>query len=101
MDPGLSTTDLPTIRPPLVPPSAPSDQILGTWLLGTVTRDGSGPCYLFTTDDNDTVALYSKAAGSLTAGTRLRVLVRAPGDREFFDCGGPPVQVLLTSKPAG
>jgi hypothetical protein len=29
------------------------------------------------------------------------LLARAPGAREFFDCGGPPVHVLLTSKPAG
>lgn len=100
-DPGLSTTDLPTLRPPVAPPSAPTDIVGGVWVLGTVTQGGQGPCVGFVTDDGENLALYGPDTEPLTAGTRVRVLVRSPRDREVIDCGAAPVRVLMMVKPAG
>lgn len=99
-EPGLSTTDLPTSRPPMAPPSTPSDLIGGVWALGTVTGDGNGECFGFVTDDGQEFALYGPGAGPLPRGTRLRVLLRSPFDREVIDCAGS-VRILLEVKTAG
>lgn len=65
--------------------SGPSDRITGLWVLGTVTRGGSGPCYGLTTDDGRQLALSGKTLGPLTNGDRIRVLVQA--SERPIDCG--------------
>jgi hypothetical protein len=95
--PGLSSTQLPAPRPPKGPPKTPSDLITGTWIVGTVTAGGSGPCYRLVTDGGEEYAMHSDAGIALRQGSRIRARV-APL-RLRIDCGpGRPVS-LLTAEP--
>ncbi|MFV2012411.1 MULTISPECIES: hypothetical protein [unclassified Micromonospora] len=73
--PGLSRTEPPTLPRPGTPPKTPSDLITGDWLVGTVTRGGTGPCYGLVTDDGTEHALYGDDGTTLTQHTRIRVKV--------------------------
>ncbi|MFV2088784.1 hypothetical protein [Micromonospora sp. LOL_021] len=73
--PGLSRTELPTLPRPGTPPKTPSDLITGDWLVGTVTRGGTGPCYGLVTDDGTEHALYGDDGTALTLHTRIRAKV--------------------------
>ncbi|MFY1635657.1 hypothetical protein ACN27F_20680 [Solwaraspora sp. WMMB335] len=71
----MSSTDLPLLPRPSTPPKTPSDLITGDWLVGTVTRGGTGPCYGLITDDGVEHALHSTDGTELTRHTRIRVKV--------------------------
>jgi|GEM_PF-1655327 len=73
--PGLSRTEPPTLPRPGTPPKTPSDLITGDWLVGTVTRGGTGPCYGLVTDDGTEHALYGDDGTTLTQHTRIRAKV--------------------------
>lgn len=73
--PGLSQTVPPTLPRPGTPPKTPSDLITGDWLVGTVTRGGTGPCYGLITDDGVEHSLYSDDPVELTRHSRIRVRV--------------------------
>ncbi|MDG4763373.1 hypothetical protein O7632_04510 [Solwaraspora sp. WMMD406] len=71
----MSSTELPVSPRPRTPPKTPSDLITGDWLVGTVTRGGSGPCYGLITDDGVEHALYGTDSAELVEHTRIRVRV--------------------------
>jgi hypothetical protein len=71
--PPLSSTDLPTMRPPAKPPKTPTDLVPRDVVAGRVTRGGSGPCYGLITDDDTEYALYSTAGIRLVEGTYVRI----------------------------
>ena len=93
----LSGTAPPTRRPPNRPPRTPSDLISGDWLVGTVSTDGSGPCYGLVTDDGEAYALHSDAGTTLRRGTRVRA--RIGPLRLRIDCGPGRQASLLTVEP--
>jgi hypothetical protein len=56
------------------PPREPTDKIKKTtWVVGTVTTGGSGPCYSLTTDDGTAYALHNATGTTLVKGARMRV----------------------------
>ncbi|WFE33306.1 hypothetical protein [Micromonospora sp. WMMD975] len=73
--PPLSTTDLPTLRPPTGPPRHPTDQRKPNVLAGRISDGGAGPCYTLVTDDGQEHALYGPDQGTWPAGTWVRVTV--------------------------
>ncbi|HET6530273.1 MAG TPA: hypothetical protein VFH03_06600 [Actinoplanes sp.] len=91
--PPLSSTDLPTMRPPAKPPKTPTDLVPHDVAAGRVTRGGSGPCYGLTTDDGTEYALHSTAGISLVEGWYVRI--RFAPRTTAVDCGpGRPVTLL-------
>jgi hypothetical protein len=71
--PPLSSTDLPTMKPPTKGPRTPSDLLPNRVLAGRITRGGSGPCYGLMTEDDIEYAVYSAAGLDLPDGTYVRV----------------------------
>ncbi|MEV0003278.1 hypothetical protein AB0H28_13455 [Micromonospora sp. NPDC050980] len=97
--PPLSTTDLPTLRPPTGPPRHPTDQLKPNVLAGRISHGGDGPCYTLVTDDGREHALYGRDKGTWPAGTWVRVTVGpAPAGVE---CGSArPVGLLRIERVA-
>ena len=90
-----SPAPLPTLARPAGPPKGPTDQIKdSSWLVGTVTTGGTGPCYALSTDDGVDYALYSAAGKRLTRGTRIRIKTRAALVRIYC---GPGKLVEMTA----
>ena len=94
-----SPTEPPT-KPPTSDSIPPSDLLEGLWVLGTVTRGGSGPCYGLRTDDGTELALSGSTAGTLEPGDRIRALVRLPAERHVIDCGPGEPRILMQVKRA-
>jgi hypothetical protein len=77
------------------PSHRPTDQVKkSSWLVGTVTAGGSGPCYSLSTDDGTAYALHSPDRVFLTRGSRVRVLVRPAVARIWC---GPGKMVEMTA----
>ncbi len=79
--------------------TGPSDELTGLWVIGTVTRGGTGPCYGLATDDGRELALYANGAGSLIEGDRIRARVIVPV--QPADCGSGEAMNLLEIKRIG
>ena len=90
---------LPTIdRRPSGPPLDPSDQIKKTsWVVGTVTTGGSGPCYGLTTDDGTRYALHAADGTKLVKGARMRIQTRAARVRIY--CGPGTLVEMVAAEP--
>lgn len=75
------------------PPRDPTDRIMDTsWVVGTVTTGGSGPCYSLVTDDGTRYALHSTGGTTLVKGVRMRI--RTERAKVRADCGeGKPVEM--------
>ena len=71
----MSSIDPPTARPPSPPPPTPTDIVPPEWLVGTVTKGGTGPCYGIRTDDGKLYALYGGSGVALDLGIKVRVRV--------------------------
>ncbi|MET8319161.1 hypothetical protein [Micromonospora sp. NPDC005189] len=91
--PPLSATEPPTMRPPVVKPSPPSDLRQTDLVSGTVTRGGTGPCYGLVAEDGTEYALHGPDAGELRAGSvvTLRITIA----RARINCGpGLPMSIV-------
>ncbi|MEP6981598.1 MAG: hypothetical protein ABJA16_12615, partial [Nakamurella sp.] len=93
----MSTTVLPTIQPPTAPPSLPSDQLTGLWVVGTVTTAGEGSCSTVTADDGRVLTL--SGGGPLVEGDRVKVRIVQPPRAVY--CGDVEAWTLLEVAPAG
>jgi hypothetical protein len=96
--PPMSSTDLPTLRPPSGPPRTPSDQVPVGWLTGTVTAGGTGPCYGLETDDGAQYAVYGDQGWTLRRGERVRVRVE-PLRLKIYCGPGTHVSMLELRRP--
>ena len=93
--PAPPPTTLPTLSRPSAPPKGPTDQIKDpSWLVGTVTTGGKGPCYALSTDDGVDYALYNADGKTLTRGTRIRIKTRTAMVRIYC---GPGQLVEMTA----
>jgi hypothetical protein len=72
--PPVSSTVPPSQRPPSRPPKTPTDVPPG-WIVGTVTKGGTGPCYGMETDEGKLYALYGGGGVALERGSKVRVRV--------------------------
>ncbi len=52
--------------------SRPLNDLRPGWVVGTVTRGGSGPCYGLKGEDGEDYAVYSAKSHKLTKGQRIR-----------------------------
>jgi hypothetical protein len=71
----MSSTVPPSQRPPSRPPTTPTDVVPPGWIVGTVTKGGTGPCYGMETDEGKLYALYGGAGVALERGSKVRVRV--------------------------
>jgi hypothetical protein len=95
-----SPAPLPTLTRPTAPPNGPSDQIKdNSWLVGTVTTGGKGPCYALTTDDGVDYALHSADGKALTRGTRIRIKTAEALVRIY--CGPGKLVEMTAVEPIG
>ncbi|WBB65408.1 hypothetical protein [Micromonospora sp. WMMD812] len=91
--PPMSATELPTLRPPVVKPSPPTDLRPAGLVSGHITRGGRGPCYGLVAEDGTEYALHGPDAGELRAGTF--VTLRLTPTRVRIDCGpGIPMTIV-------
>ena len=97
--PPLSSTDLPTLRPPSGPPERPTDLRRTDLLAGRISRGGSGPCYGLVTDDGREYALHGENMGTWGTGTWVRVTIGPPTGGA--DCGPGIRADLLKISPVG
>jgi hypothetical protein len=90
---------LPTIdRRPSGPPLDPSDQIKKTsWVVGTVTTGGSGPCYALVTDDGTKYALHAADGTKLVKGARMRIKTQTARVRIY--CGPGTLVEMVAAEP--
>ena len=73
-------------RRPSGPPNGPTDQLKKTsWVVGTVTAGGSGPCYGLETDEGTQYALHATDGTTLVKGARMRIKTQTA--RVRIDCG--------------
>jgi hypothetical protein len=94
-----ATPSVPLIdRRPSGPPRGPTDTIKKTsWVVGTVTVGGDGPCYRLVTDDGVKYALHATTGTTLTKGTRVEVNT-APSRLKIY-CGPGKLVEMLAVKP--
>jgi hypothetical protein len=92
---------LPTIdRRPSAPPLGPTDAIKKTtWVVGTVTTGGKGPCYGLVTDDGKQYALHTTDGTTLTKGTRVKV--NTATSKLKIDCGPGKLVEMVAAVPVG
>ena len=106
--PASSTPALPTLpiksppattdRRPSNPPKGPTDTIKKTtWVVGTVTTGGNGPCYGLTTDDGVAYALHSTGGTTLTKGARMKVNTAV--SRLKINCGPGKLVEMVAAQP--
>ena len=89
---------LPTLTRPTAPPKGPTDQIKdSSWLVGTVTTGGKGPCYALTTDEGVDYALYNADGKALTRGTRIRIKTKEAMVRIY--CGPGKLLEMTVVEP--
>jgi hypothetical protein len=80
------------------PPRDPTDRIKNTsWVVGTVTAGGSGPCYSLTTDDGTRYALHSTGGTKLVKGERMRI--RTERAKVRVDCGEGKLVEMIVAEP--
>lgn len=77
-EPAGPASSLPAIdQRPSGPPRGPTDQRKATtWVVGTVTTGGSGPCYALVTDEGTEYALHATDGTELVRGVRMRIDTR-------------------------
>ncbi|WP_319459753.1 hypothetical protein [Micromonospora sp. RTP1Z1] len=97
--PPLSSTDLPTLRPPSGPPEHPTDLRRADVFAGRISRGGSGPCYGLVTDDGHEYALHGENLGTWGTGTWVRVTIGPPTSNA--DCGPGIRADLIKINPVG
>ncbi len=71
----MSSTDPPTSRPPPSPPPTPSGVVPPEWIVGTVTKGGTGPCYGMRPDEGKLYALYGGGGVALEVCSKVRMRV--------------------------
>ena len=80
------------------PPLDPTDRIKDTsWVVGTVTAGGSGPCYSLVTDDGTRYALHSTDGTKLVKGERMRI--RTERAKVRADCGAGKLVEMTAAEP--
>ena len=80
------------------PPENPTDQIKPpSWVVGTVTAGGSGPCYGLSTDDGTQYALHAADGTVLVKGTRMRVAIKPAVAR--IGCGPGKLVEMTAAEP--
>lgn len=89
--PVLSTVP-PSQQPPSRPPKTPTDVPPG-WIVGIVTKGGTGPCYGMETDQGKLYALYGSDGVALERGSRVRVRVE-PLKLKIYCGPGQQVNIL-------
>jgi predicted small lipoprotein YifL len=89
---------LPTISRPTGPPENPTDQIKPpSWVVGTVTAGGSGPCYGLSTDDGTAYALHAADGTVLVKGARMRIAIKPAVAR--IGCGPGKLVEMTAAEP--
>ena len=87
-----------TPKKPSTPPDNPTDRIKPTtWIVGTVTAGGTGPCYGLVTDEGKQYALHSTAGLALTKGSRVRIKTQPARVRIY--CGPGTLLELTAAEP--
>jgi hypothetical protein len=80
------------------PPENPTDRIKPpSWVVGTVTAGGSGPCYGLSTDDGTQYALHAADGTVLVKGARIRVAIKPAVAR--IGCGPGKLVEMTASEP--
>jgi hypothetical protein len=105
--PSEPTTTKPTTTPPPPspidrrpsgPPNGPTDNLKKTsWVVGTITNGGTGPCYGLETDEGTQYALYSTAGTKLTKGTRMRINTKTAKVKIY--CGPGKLVEMTAAEP--
>ncbi|MER7888720.1 hypothetical protein ABTX15_02725 [Micromonospora sp. NPDC094482] len=91
--PPMSATELPTLRPPAVKPSPPTDLRPASLVSGHITRGGRGPCYGLVAEDGTEYALHGPNAGELRPGSF--VTLRLTPTLARIACGpGIPMSIV-------
>ncbi|MEU8296226.1 hypothetical protein AB0C04_02915 [Micromonospora sp. NPDC048909] len=91
--PPVSATELPTLRPPAVKPSPPTDLRPAGLVSGHITRGGRGPCYGLVAEDGTEYALHGPNAGELRQGSF--VTLRLTPTMARIACGpGIPMSIV-------
>ncbi|MFI6261666.1 hypothetical protein [Micromonospora sp. NPDC051006] len=91
--PPMSATELPTLRPPAVKPSPPTDLRPAGLVSGHITRGGRGPCYGLVAEDGTEYALHGPNAGELRQGSF--VTLRLTPTLARIACGpGIPMSIV-------
>jgi len=88
--PGGTGDPLPTLGPPSGPPKTPSDPYPAGILVGRIVKASDGPCYTMENDEGAVFAVHNTNAGSLAAGTTVRV-TSAPTSKRYGCGAGQPV----------
>lgn len=92
--PSAAVGSIPVAPLTTAPPNGPTDQIKKTaWVVGTVTRDSSGPCYGLETDEGTQYALYAADATKLVKGQRMRIKT-APKRNKMYCGPGTPAEMI-------
>jgi hypothetical protein len=82
------------------PPTGYTDLEKGPgWVVGVITRGGSGPCYGLSAEDGKTYALHSTEGITLTKNTHVRV--RVIPSRLRISCGEGQQVLLQAVEPIG
>ncbi|GIF19863.1 PBP1b-binding outer membrane lipoprotein LpoB [Actinoplanes tereljensis] len=91
-------TAIPIDPGPSDPPAGASDVIKKTdWVVGTVVRDSSGPCYTLETDEGTQYALHSVAGTKLVKGVRMRI--KTAPTKLRIDCGPGRLMEMVAAEP--
>ncbi|GIM90451.1 hypothetical protein [Paractinoplanes toevensis] len=91
-------TSIPVDPPASDPPAGATDVIKKTaWVVGTVTKDSSGPCYNLETDEGTQYALHSTAGTKLVKGTRMRI--KTAPTKLRIDCGPGRLLEMVSAEP--
>jgi hypothetical protein len=69
------------------------------WVVGVITRGGSGPCYGLAAEDGKTYAMHSTEGITLTRNTHVRV--RVIPSRLRISCGEGQQVLLQAVEPIG
>jgi hypothetical protein len=95
---GCADSSAPAASKPSGPPKTPTDQIKSpSWVVGTVTAGGSGPCYELSTDDGTRYALHASNGTTLVKGTRIKVTIRPAVARIW--CGPGKLVEMTAAEP--
>jgi len=82
----------------IAPPEMPTDRLKPpSYVVGTVTAGGSGPCYQLSTDDGTRYALHSADGTTLVKGARMRVTIK-PAVAKIW-CGPGKLVEMTSAKP--
>ncbi|BCY05170.1 hypothetical protein L3i22_002580 [Actinoplanes sp. L3-i22] len=91
---------LPTITLTDKPPKEPTDNLPETgWVVGMVTRGGTGPCYGLISDEGTRYALYNP--DGITLKERDRVKVKLETTLLKIYCGPGSLMAMTEAAPIG